>query len=105
MQSLEIHGSSSTGKLDKVCNYNEVVDFVNKTGNAELITLPNTGHGFSKWNDFMPEWKDAFNRLIEKHTEDQPANVSTDYVKNIPIVITNTETSKQRCPDCSAYFR
>jgi type IV secretory pathway VirJ component len=86
------------GKVDKVCNYNEVVDFVNKTGNAELITLPNTGHGFSKWNDFMPEWKDAFNRLIEKHSEDQSANVRTDYVKKIPIVITNTEIQNKDAP-------
>ena len=86
------------GKVDKVCNYNEVVDFVNKTRDAELITLPNTGHGFSKWNDFMPEWKDAFNRLIEKQTKDQPANVNADYVKNIPIVITNTEIQNKDAP-------
>jgi len=86
------------GKLDKVCNYNEVVDFVNKTTDAELITLPNTGHGFSKWNDFMPEWKDAFNRLIEKYSKDQPANINTDYVKNLPIVITNTKLQNKDAP-------
>jgi type IV secretory pathway VirJ component len=86
------------GKLDKVCNYNEVVDFVNKTTDAELITLPNTGHGFSKWNDFMPEWKNAFNHLIEKYNKDQPATVNTDYVKNLPIVITNTKQQNKDAP-------
>jgi type IV secretory pathway VirJ component len=86
------------GKLDKVCNYNEIVDFVNKTTDAELITLPNTGHGFSKWNDFMPEWKDAFIRLIEKYNKDQPATVNTDYVKNLPIVITNTKLQNKDAP-------
>ena len=86
------------GKLDKVCNYNETVDFVKKTADAELITLPNTGHGFSKWNDFMPEWKDAFNRLIEKNSYDKPANVNTDYIKNLPIVITNAKLQNKDAP-------
>ena len=54
------------GKLDKVCNYSEVADFVNKTTDAELITLPDVGHGFSKWSDFMPQWKDAFISLTGK---------------------------------------
>jgi type IV secretory pathway VirJ component len=86
------------GKLDKVCDYNETVDFVKKTADAELITLPNTGHGFSKWNDFMPEWKDAFNRLIEKNSNDKPVNVNTDYVKNLPIVITNAKLQNKDAP-------
>jgi type IV secretory pathway VirJ component len=86
------------GKLDKVCNYNEVVDFVNKTSDAELITLPDTGHGFSKWSDFMPQWKDAFVRLIEKYNKDQPANVNSDYVKNLPLVITNTKLQNKDAP-------
>jgi hypothetical protein len=50
------------GKLDKICNYPAVVDFVSKTKGAELITLPKVGHGFSKWSDFMPQWKDAYSR-------------------------------------------
>lgn len=55
------------GKLDRVCNYNEVEDFVGKTTDAELILLPEVGHGFSKWSDFMPQWKDAYRRLIQKY--------------------------------------
>ena len=36
------------GKLDKICNYPESADFISKTKDAELITLPKVGHGFSK---------------------------------------------------------
>jgi type IV secretory pathway VirJ component len=54
------------GKVDKVCNYSETAEFVNKTSDAELITLPDVGHGFAKQSNFMPQWKDAFRRLTEK---------------------------------------
>lgn len=54
------------GKVDKVCNYSQTAEFINKTSDAELITLPEVGHGFAKQSNFMPQWKDAFNRLTEK---------------------------------------
>jgi type IV secretory pathway VirJ component len=53
------------GKVDKVCKYSETVEFIKKTSGAELITLPNVGHGFAKETNFMPQWKDAFHRLTE----------------------------------------
>jgi type IV secretory pathway VirJ component len=79
------------GKLDKVCNFDEVADFVNKTTDAELIILPATGHGFSKWSDFMPQWKEAFTRLTEKHGKDQLAQGTADRVKNLPLFSTNAK--------------
>jgi type IV secretory pathway VirJ component len=80
------------GQLDKVCNYSDVADFVNKTTDAELVTLPNVGHGFSKWSDFMPQWKDAFYRLIDKYEKDQPAKITGDQIKDLPLVITNSKS-------------
>ena len=46
----------------------------------------------------MPEWKDAFNRLIGKNSNNKPANVNTDYVKNLPIVITNSKLQNKNAP-------
>jgi type IV secretory pathway VirJ component len=86
------------GKLDKVCNYDEVADFVSKTTDAELITLPHTGHGFSKWSDFMPQWKAAFNRLTEKNVKDQPSPGTTERVKSLPLSITQAKTQSQDKP-------
>jgi type IV secretory pathway VirJ component len=77
------------GKNDKVCNFSEVVDFVSKTYGAELIALPDVGHGFSKWSNFIPQWKDAFIRIIEKYEKVQPVAGNIDQIKNIPVVITN----------------
>jgi type IV secretory pathway VirJ component len=86
------------GNIDKVCNYSDVVDFVNKTSNAELITLSNVGHGFSKWNNFMPQWKEAYNRLIEKNENVTPPIGNRGPLKNFPVVITNAKFQNKDAP-------
>jgi type IV secretory pathway VirJ component len=86
------------GKLDRVCNYNDVEEFVKKTADAELITLPGVGHGFSKWSDFMPQWKDAFKRMTEKNEPVKPSKVDTEVAKNLPLVITNTKIQNNEAP-------
>jgi len=85
------------GKLDKICNYPDALDFMSKTKDAELITLPKVGHGFSKWGDFMPQWKDAYSRLIAKYEKEKPQAVNIAEVKDLPVIITNSKT-----PDSSA---
>lgn len=86
------------GKLDKVCDFDVVADFIKKTTDAELITLPATGHGFSKWSDFMPQWKEAYIRLTEKQGKDQLAQGSADRVKNLPLVITKAKIPEREKP-------
>jgi type IV secretory pathway VirJ component len=86
------------GKLDKVCDYPAVVDFISRTKDAELITLPKVGHGFSRWNDFMPQWKDAFSRLIAKYEKDKPPNVEIAQVRDLPLIITNSKTADKQAP-------
>jgi type IV secretory pathway VirJ component len=86
------------GKLDKICNYPAVVDFVSKTKGAELITLPKVGHGFSKLSDFMPQWKDAYRRLIATYEKEKPAKVDAGQVKNLPVVITNSKNEDRQAP-------
>lgn len=86
------------GQLDKICNYPDVVDFIAKTKGAELITLPKVGHGFAKWNDFMPQWKDAFNRLIASYEKVRPPKVDIAQVKDFPLVITHSKTPDKQAP-------
>ncbi len=86
------------GKIDKVCSYSEVSDFVNKTADAELISLENVGHGFSKVNNFMPQWKDAYINLIKKSEKLQATSVNFDLVKNLPLVITKTNIHRNDAP-------
>ncbi len=86
------------GELDKVCNYGEVVDFVKKTADAELISLPKTGHGFAKWSDFMPQWKEAFLRLTETTAGNRLPAVDGEKLKELPLVITNAKIQDNSAP-------
>jgi type IV secretory pathway VirJ component len=86
------------GALDKVCNSDEISDFVSRTSDAELVTLPAVGHGFSKWSDFMPQWKDAFNRLIAKYEKGQSLKGSSDRIKNLPLAITDAKSTIEGRP-------
>ena len=86
------------GKLDKICNYSMVAEFVSKTADAELVTLPDVGHGFAKWSDFMPQWKDAYYRLLEKYYKSKLANTNIDQLKDLPLSITNAKISNKEAP-------
>jgi len=86
------------GSLDKTCAYGDPAQFVSKTSGAELVSLPKVGHGFSKWSDFMPQWKDAYNRLIAKYEEEKPPVVNAAEVKNLPLIITNSKISDKQAP-------
>lgn len=86
------------GKKDKVCNFDSVALFVKKTGDAELIALAETGHYFSKHDDFMPQWKAAYNNLIEKFQTSQPLTLTTGKFSNFPINIIREKTPLPNAP-------
>lgn len=70
------------GRLDKVCDFQTANDFVMKCSNARLIALDKAGHGFSKWTDFMPQWKAAYSDLIEKYDKTNISIASTEKYSN-----------------------
>jgi len=86
------------GKKDKICNYDSVADFVKKTVDAELITLPETSHDFSKLSDFMPQWKEAYNRILSKYISVEVENVKTKEFTNIPYNIIKEKTQVKNAP-------
>ena len=86
------------GKLDRICNYADQVDFISKTKNAELITLPKVGHGFAKWSDFMPQWKNSYTAMITKYEQEKPPKVNIEDVKDLPVIITNSKISDPGAP-------
>lgn len=85
-------------QADKINNYDIVSDFVSKTKNAELVTIPKEIKGSAKRNDLNTEWKDAYSRLLARYEKDKPPIVNIDDVKNIPVVITNSKIEDRSAP-------
>jgi type IV secretory pathway VirJ component len=86
------------GKKDKICSFDSVADFVKKTVDAELVAIPETGHDFSRLVDFMPQWKQAYNKLISKYFSAQAENVKTNKFTEIPYNITREKTQARDAP-------
>jgi type IV secretory pathway VirJ component len=76
------------GMEDKICDFKTVNDFVSGTTDARIIALPKVGHDFSKWIDFMPQWKTAYTDLIAKFSSEKAQQNNIPLLKNIPAVIT-----------------
>lgn len=52
------------GAIDQVCDARAAERYVSRVGGAEIVLLPKVGHGFSVQRNWMPQLRDAFQRLI-----------------------------------------
>jgi len=52
------------GDADKVCFKDDVVRYVSKVKGGQIVVLPLVGHGFSKQAHWLPQFRDAFRRLV-----------------------------------------
>jgi type IV secretory pathway VirJ component len=86
------------GKKDKVCNYDSVANFVKKVVNSELIAIPEEGHNFVKIADFMPQWKEAYNRILTKYLSVQGENIPVKKFTNVPYNIVKEKTPVKNAP-------
>lgn len=69
------------GDADQVCSTPQTRAFLSKISNAELIELPRVGHGFSVQKNWMPQFKDAFQKIVAARPvqitpEDKPEEIS-----------------------------
>jgi type IV secretory pathway VirJ component len=86
------------GRKDKICNFDSVADFVKNTTDAELIPISETGHDFSKPTDFMPQWKQAYNKIVAKYLADQEQNPVAQTFTNISFNITKEKQVDKNAP-------
>ena len=74
------------GDQDQVCSTPDTKVFISKVGNSELIELPTVGHGFSVQKNWLPQFKDAFQKIIGNQ-QLGAATVPTDpSVSDLPLV-------------------
>ena len=72
------------GDRDQVCDPQRSHDFVAPIGNAQLVMLPNVGHGYSVPKNWMPQFLGAYDSLIEAATPREVA--SSAELGNLPLV-------------------
>lgn len=82
--SLEVPWIALQGSIDQVCNQDSTQHFVKKTRNAEIMILPKVGHGFSVQARWMPQFRQAFQKIAKITTELPTLNISE--LKDLPIV-------------------
>jgi type IV secretory pathway VirJ component len=72
------------GAIDQVCAPDTVAAFVRNTGNAEIVRLPEVGHGFGVVRNWMPQFRAAYARLIEQPIPETP--VASTGLPGLPLV-------------------
>ena len=72
------------GDLDQVCDPQRSHDFVAPIGNAQLVMLPNVGHGYSVPKNWLPQFLSAYEALIEAATPREATSTTT--LGNLPLV-------------------
>jgi type IV secretory pathway VirJ component len=72
------------GRLDQVGAPAVTADYVARTPQAQLVELPNVGHGFSKSQDWMPQYLASYSKLVT----DRPAAASSrsSAIGGLPVV-------------------
>jgi type IV secretory pathway VirJ component len=74
------------GETDQVCNAEATRAFVAGIANASLVSLPNVGHGFSVEENWLPQFKDAFQHIVHRQTADDAINPKPDSLADLPLV-------------------
>jgi len=54
------------GSNDQVCNYFEIKKYIDKIPNAEVIGLPNVGHGFAVTRNWLPQFIVAYQKVVNE---------------------------------------
>jgi type IV secretory pathway VirJ component len=61
---LEVPWVAFQGLSDQVCFPADVEKYVKQVKGAEIVTLPKVGHGFSKPQNWEPQFRQAFTKIV-----------------------------------------
>ncbi|MBI3951150.1 MAG: virulence factor family protein [Acidobacteria bacterium] len=84
-KALEAPWIAFQGTIDQVCDAAAVQSYVKRVRQGELILLPKVGHGFSVPKNWMPQLKQAFLHLVERHEPARPPQPPE--VEDLPLEI------------------
>ncbi|MCG3119356.1 MAG: hypothetical protein ALAOOOJD_01748 [bacterium] len=81
---LEVPWIALQGTVDQVCNLDSTENYVKQIKQGEIVMLPKVGHGFSVPQNWLPQFKQAFVRLVAKPENDPAPNVNA--LQGLPLV-------------------
>ncbi|HNX55955.1 MAG TPA: AcvB/VirJ family lysyl-phosphatidylglycerol hydrolase [Prolixibacteraceae bacterium] len=55
-----------SGSNDQVCSFFEMKKYVDKIRNAEIVGLPNVGHGFAVTRNWVPQFANAYRKILNE---------------------------------------
>lgn len=93
-KTLEVPWIVLQGAADKVCDPPATAEFVRQVPNGELIDLPKVGHGFAVPKNWMPQFKDAFDRIAAKRGP-EPTALDPD-LGDLPLIEVPSPGSTRR---------
>jgi type IV secretory pathway VirJ component len=74
------------GTIDQVCDPAGTESFVKQVPHGEIVMLPRVGHGFSVPRNWLPQFKEAFERMVSAAPVAPPATRATADVSDLPLV-------------------
>ena len=74
------------GTIDQVCDPASTENYVKKVKGGEIVILPKVGHGFSVPKNWMPQFKEAFLRIVAKDKTAQLRERESISLKDLPLV-------------------
>jgi type IV secretory pathway VirJ component len=93
-KTLEVPWIALQGEVDKVCDPAATAAFVRRIPNGEVIDLPKVGHGFAVQRNWLPQFKDAFERIAAKRGT-EPQAFDPD-LRDLPLVEVPSPGSTRR---------
>lgn len=84
------------GDADQVCSTPDTQTFLTKVKNAELILLPKEGHGFSVQKNWMPQFKDAFQKIMASQQPQVKSSRIATGLDDLPLVELPTKANDGR---------
>jgi type IV secretory pathway VirJ component len=74
------------GTIDQVCDPASTEKFVKQVPGATLVMLPKVGHGYSVPKNWLPQFRDAFTRVVTAPDATEPAPVQVASLADLPLV-------------------
>ena len=75
------------GDIDRVCSTPGAEAFIGKVKDAELIDLPKVGHGFSVERNWMPQLRQAFQKITGPQQAQAAPTGAVDELKDLPLIV------------------